>query len=641
MAHRKFDSVSQIATGTGAGALLLGLASDERFRTLQAAGMADGDTTEVRIQHESVRAEWEDVLIARSGNSITRTFDARASSATGALINFSAGNKIVTPVARAGSVVTLLPGKDTVLSPALRATRANYVSLPHHIPADNTAPQIGQGDRLFSRSFTANDPNSQIEVIATVRVATEAAADKVTIALFIDGAAAAVESVTKSTSGADAPMDLSLNWAGTLAAVPHTFEVRCGGAVRTVWLNGISMGRIGGGAQKARLNIDELPSLPPPPPPAPSLRQIATRSDSAITPFTSLHYLNSRCFSQARAAMVNPVIVFSNWYGDEVAVGAATVKFAIEYPAGVFTQGAFAASTSGALPGGATDLASDPVPVTIPNGAGFWIRIFWNSAAGIVLTDKLDSTLGDACEYSASALTDKSMGGTITSTDGNNLYRPTYILGVHAGPAVMIWGDSINKGQGDSVSDHTGYQGLAARSIGPNFAYSNVAKNGEKLSDMLTLGALRTAAAHAWHTHVLTNTGINDFHIAHTADQVESDANAVCTMLAPAKVFWNTVTPYVDPTGINFSNLVDQVVQEPESTERCAFNDRLRGGFVTGVAGYFEAADACESSRNSGKWKVNGTPYFQTTDGLHKNQSGYIDFAASGAIDPGQITSTL
>ena len=77
MAHRKFDSVSQVATGTGPGALLLGLASDERFRTLQAAGMADGDTTEVRIQHESVRAEWEDVLIARSGNSITRTFDAR------------------------------------------------------------------------------------------------------------------------------------------------------------------------------------------------------------------------------------------------------------------------------------------------------------------------------------------------------------------------------------------------------------------------------------------------------------------------------------------------------------------------------------------------------------------------------------
>lgn len=105
MAHRKLDSVQQIATGTGTGALTLGAATAANYRTMQAAGMTNADTGTFRIQHETILAEWEEVLVTYNAGAITRTFDTNAKSATGSLINFSAGNKIVSCVLRAGDAV--------------------------------------------------------------------------------------------------------------------------------------------------------------------------------------------------------------------------------------------------------------------------------------------------------------------------------------------------------------------------------------------------------------------------------------------------------------------------------------------------------------------------------------------------------
>lgn len=110
MAHFKYDNVAQIATGTGAGALTLGAAASEDRQTLQSAGMLDTNTAFVRIQHATILSEWENVKITFSSGgsgSITRTFDSRASSATGSLINFSAGNKIVSNVLRAKDAIVL------------------------------------------------------------------------------------------------------------------------------------------------------------------------------------------------------------------------------------------------------------------------------------------------------------------------------------------------------------------------------------------------------------------------------------------------------------------------------------------------------------------------------------------------------
>jgi hypothetical protein len=98
MAHKKLDGVQQIASGTGAGSLALGVATSALYRTMQAAGMVDGDTAYFRIQHETIALEWEIVKVALSSGTITRTFDEASKSATGSLISFTAGNKIVSGV---------------------------------------------------------------------------------------------------------------------------------------------------------------------------------------------------------------------------------------------------------------------------------------------------------------------------------------------------------------------------------------------------------------------------------------------------------------------------------------------------------------------------------------------------------------
>jgi len=116
MAHRKLDSVQQLATGTGTGALTLGAATAANYRTMQAAGMTNGDTMFARIQHETILAEWEEVMVTYNAGAITRTFDANAKSATGAGINFSTGNKIVTCVLRAGDAVVMDNNGDVAIT---------------------------------------------------------------------------------------------------------------------------------------------------------------------------------------------------------------------------------------------------------------------------------------------------------------------------------------------------------------------------------------------------------------------------------------------------------------------------------------------------------------------------------------------
>ena len=64
---------------------------------------------------------------------------------------------------------------------------------------------------------------------------------------------------------------------------------------------------------------------------------------------------------------------------------------------------------------------------------------------------------------------------------------------------------------------------------------------------------------------------------------------------------------------------------------RTGLNDELRGG-LTGLEGYFDVADAIETSRNSGIWKVTGSANGYTADGIHPNTPGSVLVRDSGVI---------
>lgn len=105
MAFRRLNAVQQFATGVGVGALTLGGATSARVRTVAVAGLTEGETTQLRIDHATILAEWEVVDVQLIGGTLLRTFvDGDSFSATGALINFSVGDKIISSVVTSGSI---------------------------------------------------------------------------------------------------------------------------------------------------------------------------------------------------------------------------------------------------------------------------------------------------------------------------------------------------------------------------------------------------------------------------------------------------------------------------------------------------------------------------------------------------------
>ena len=139
------------------------------------------------------------------------------------------------------------------------------------IPQDDTIPQITEGQRLFSRSFTAVDPSHPIEVDADAQFGSGGAGVNCVLALFIDGAPDAVATKIVNLNVAQAFITNRLRWRGVLSAGAHTFEVRWGHA-GNIYLARNDNGRLYGGTLQATMSVSEIgvgPQGPPGPQGAP------------------------------------------------------------------------------------------------------------------------------------------------------------------------------------------------------------------------------------------------------------------------------------------------------------------------------------------------------------------------------------
>ncbi len=122
MPYKVLNSVRQVVTGTS-GNMALGAATGSKYKTAQAAGLDDGDVTYMRIQNPTIDSEWECVKVTRSGSSVVRAVDSKYENSLGtsSLINFTAGDKIMTSTLIADQAVTVddqgnvnLPGNLSV-----------------------------------------------------------------------------------------------------------------------------------------------------------------------------------------------------------------------------------------------------------------------------------------------------------------------------------------------------------------------------------------------------------------------------------------------------------------------------------------------------------------------------------------------
>ncbi len=348
----------------------------------------------------------------------------------------------------------------------------------------------------------------------------------------------------------------------------------------------------------------------------------------------------SRTGHYARSALTSLKIVSPNFNdGGTVPGVTASVKASVEYPAGVCTAITFGGGSTGTIANNSF-LLSDSVSVTIPNGAQFWIRQFWQGANGTMsVSNHSDpSTMGDALDTAASGLTDKTVScAAVTNTATGHTLPPAAIVASIIVPSVCNVGNSLEYGVGDSYSGSSGDIGGVDRSIGGVFAYTGVGFGGNTaFAFSQNPQPAITTLINSYCTHVISEFGSNDIYVR--GDSVATLKTSLTTLYAlyPGKtIFQTTITPRTTSSD-SWATLVNQTIVSGD-TSRVTFNTDLRAGTFGPNGGKFDLTAALESSQDSGKWKVGGPCSPWTADGIHPNPCGYLQIQSSGVIDTSRI----
>lgn len=249
-------------------------------------------------------------------------------------------------------------------------------------------------------------------------------------------------------------------------------------------------------------------------------------------------------------------------------------------------------------------------------------------------------------------------GNGLTTTIGSSTgyyYGCSAILGISdtKNGSIIYKGDSISCGLYDSTGSYYTSNlsgGLFFRAFGFNYPVLMTNIPGQKASNydkntsinVNNFDELFTGAQFS-----ISNLSVNDLSISSLA-QIQAYVIGIwyTDKASGIGIYHSTCTPQTTSTD-NWSSLSGQTVMGFES-KRIGFNDWLRDGapidytsklpVTVGASGltisrmgnvnhpalgYIEVADTLETSRNSGKWKTNGTAFYYTVDGLHPAPNGY------------------
>jgi lysophospholipase L1-like esterase len=333
-------------------------------------------------------------------------------------------------------------------------------------------------------------------------------------------------------------------------------------------------------------------------------------------------------YTQAYLLLTGDTVSFSG------AGGALQIKAYLEYPANTFTPILFAGVLNASAADGTT-ITSDPVAITIPAGAQFWVRTVLRVTANIaaVQSPALVSALanGDTAENA-----DLGNSGNVTQTSFSFLLAPSLITAdidaANAKSAVII-GDSIAWGEGDITSSGSnGSSGYVARGLATRFPYAQISKQSMKASEFDAFGnagwlqimALINAAS---PTHLVSEYGFNDLRIARTPAQLSGNLASIYNKFPTATAYQATITPRSTSTDgwITTINQTPYAVND-FSNQVTAMNAIIRAVGITNQDAYFEPADIAMTARDSNIWKA---PPASTLDGAHPTSAMAASISAS------------
>ena len=386
---------------------------------------------------------------------------------------------------------------------------------------------------------------------------------------------------------------------------------------------------------------------------------VATRGMLPDDFFPSNSQIMSRSVHFSTQPITSLKIALANWYvkpgggaPSETGTGAtATYTASVEYPAGTYTRITFAGGNTASIASLST-VISDYVtlPTPIPANTQFWIRIWGNSPNGLIFqATNPTGSLGGGFNAgnSSSPTADLTMtNGSIGSADIS--LSPLAIIGWTNNASMFIPGDSRGLGINDNVSDPTGNYGNITKSLGQNYGYMQLTASVEALSGWLA-GSANQQSLLRYTTHVINALNYNDIWIGGKSLATCIANTTAVTSIGRAlnkKVYNITIGPRTTSTD-SWATVANQSVQDAGvNAIRLSYNAWVRGG-GNGQDGYFDIADAEESARDSGKWKVNGSANYFTSDGIHESSAGNQAIRASGVIPsylflnrPYQFTTT-
>lgn len=343
----------------------------------------------------------------------------------------------------------------------------------------------------------------------------------------------------------------------------------------------------------------------------------------------------SRTRHIARSTVTSLRVAFPNFYvpgSTETAPGAtATVAAGIEYN-GASTQVLWSASASTTIADGGISTLSDEVSVSIPSGAEFFVRCFFQASTGVLgnygtgnptgAAPGSDASNGESWRVGSSA-TDETLntGVIVNGTDVVGfIYVPILLVASITGSSVLIIGDSRGQGYTDVYTGTSGDKGELSRAVGAQFGYTEVAVPFEKAVDFINSHTQRVSLK-TYFSHVICEYGINDIVIGRNPTQVASDQTTIAGYFPAAAVYQTTLPPETTSSD-SWATTANQTLQA-ENTNRVSLNGLIRAG-VSGFAGYLEVADIVESARDSGKWIVDGSANYATNDGVHETNTANI-----------------
>lgn len=263
-----------------------------------------------------------------------------------------------------------------------------------------------------------------------------------------------------------------------------------------------------------------------------TLRQVATGCHVPDTEYPGVASVAFRSphFNRSGVTLKSLQIVVPNRYGLSVPRSPKTWRARIEYPINVTTEvtwncGAADVTTENPPANSRPYIVSDTITLQqpIPDNALFWVRLWQQDlSASALLCQNIGNyswdpqhpigsvprrtvnfalgetnSPGDWSLLANPVLQDPAHNNRWTFTDGGGgLYsgatdwvglRPLAILGQSRKPAFSLWGDSRVCGVGDAFDGTSDDRGEVERSIGPDYAYINLAVPGQQAAGLASL----------------------------------------------------------------------------------------------------------------------------------------------------------